>query len=142
RFGDVELVSKLVEGEFPDFTRVIPTNYSRHFTVRREDLQGSLQRAAILTTDKFKGVRLQLSQNLMKISSTNAEQEEAQEELDIAYGHEPRDVGFSVSYLLDLLANLKCESVRWSVMPDTNASALITIPDDEQFKYVVMPMRI
>ena len=65
----------------------------------REALQGSLQRAAILTTDKFKGVRLQLAQNQMKISSSNAEQEEAQEEIDIDYGFEPLDVGFNVGYL-------------------------------------------
>jgi DNA polymerase-3 subunit beta len=142
RFGDVELVSKLVEGKFPDFTRVIPTSYSRHFVVNREALQGSLQRAAILTTDKFKGVRVQLAQNQMKISSSNAEQEEAQEELDIDYGHEPLDVGFNVTYLLDVLANVKTEEVQWSVMPDQNASALITLPNDENFKYVVMPMRI
>jgi DNA polymerase III subunit beta len=142
RFRDVELVSKLVEGKFPDFTRVIPTNYTRHIMVSREALQGSLQRAAILTTDKFKGVRLQLAQNVMKISSTNAEQEEAQEEIDIDYGHEPLDVGFNVSYLLDVLANVKVENLQWSVMPDSNASALITLPGDEQFKYVVMPMRI
>ena len=142
RFGDVELVSKLVEGKFPDFTRVIPTTYTRHFMVNREALQGSLQRAAILTTDKFKGVRLQLADNQLKISSSNAEQEEAQEEIDIDYAHEPLDVGFNVSYLLDILANVKAEEVKWSVMPDQNASALITLPDDDQFKYVVMPMRI
>lgn len=142
RFGDVELISKLVEGKFPDFTRVIPTHYTRHFLVNREALQGSLQRAAILTTDKLKGVRLQLSENLLRISSSNAEQEEAVEEIDIDYGHEPLDVGFNVSYLLDVLANVKTESVRWSVQPDVNASALITTPDDDQFKYVVMPMRI
>ncbi|NYT83768.1 DNA polymerase III subunit beta [Alcaligenaceae bacterium] len=142
RFGDVELVSKLVEGKFPDFTRVIPNNYTRHFTVNREVLQGSLQRAAILTTDKLKGVRLQLSDNQLRISSSNAEQEEAQEELDIDYAHEPLDVGFNVSYLLDVLANVKTETIRWSVQPDVNASALITSPDDDQFKYVVMPMRI
>ena len=142
RFGDVELVSKLVEGKFPDFTRVIPSNYTRHFSINREILQGSLQRAAILTTDKLKGVRLQLSNNQLKISSSNAEQEEAQEEIDIDYGHESLDVGFNVSYLLDVLANVKTETIQWSVQPDVNASALITSPDDEQFKYVVMPMRI
>ncbi len=142
RFGDVELVSKLVEGKFPDFTRVIPSNYTRHFSISREVLQGSLQRAAILTTDKLKGVRLQLSNNQLKISSTNAEQEEAQEELDIDYSHEALDVGFNVSYLLDVLANVKTETILWSVQPDVNASALITSPDDDQFKYVVMPMRI
>lgn len=142
RFGDVELVSKLVEGKFPDFTRVIPDSYTRHFSVNREQLQGCLQRAAILTTDKLKGVRLQLSDNQLRISSTNAEQEEAQEELDIDYAHEPLDVGFNVSYLLDVLANVKTETITWSVQPDVNASALITSPDDDQFKYVVMPMRI
>ncbi|OWT63657.1 DNA polymerase III subunit beta [Candidimonas nitroreducens] len=142
RFGEVELVSKLVEGKFPDFTRVIPTNYTRHFSVSREALQGSLQRAAILTTDKLKGVRLQLGENLLRISSSNAEQEEAQEELDIDYAHEALDVGFNVSYLLDVLGNVKTETVNWSVQPDVNASALITLPEDDQFKYVVMPMRI
>ena len=142
RFGDVELISKLVEGKFPDFARVIPSNYTRHFDVSREALQGSLQRAAILTTDKFKGVRLQLGQNVMKISSSNAEQEEAQEEIDIDYGYEALDVGFNVGYLLDVLANVKVENVQWSVMPDANASALITLSGDDQFKYVVMPMRI
>ena len=142
RFGSVELVSKLVEGKFPDFNRVIPTNYTRHFNVSREALQGSLQRAAILTTDKFKGVRLQLDQNQIRISSSNAEQEEAQEEIDIDYAHEPLDVGFNVTYLLDLLGNVKVDEITWSVMPDANASALITLPGDEQFKYVVMPMRI
>ncbi len=142
RFGDVELVSKLVEGKFPDFKRFIPSDYTRHFLVRRDVFQGSLLRAAILTSDKFKGVRLQLGQNQMKISSTNSEQEEAQEEIDIDYQHEALDVGFNVSYLLDVLANVKAEQVKLSVTPDANASALITVPDDEQFKYVVMPMRI
>jgi DNA polymerase-3 subunit beta len=142
RFGEVELVSKLVEGKFPDFTRVIPSNYTRHFQINREALQGSLQRAAILTTDKFKGVRLQLVDHLMKISSSNAEQEEAQEEIDIDYSFEPLDVGFNVSYLLDVLSNIKTENITWSVMPDANASALITLTEDDQFKYVVMPMRI
>jgi DNA polymerase-3 subunit beta len=78
----------------------------------------------------------------MKISSSNAEQEEAREEIDIDYAHEPLDVGFNVGYLLDVLANIKTEALQWSVQPDVNASALITSPDDDQFKYVVMPMRI
>lgn len=142
RFGSVELISKLVEGKFPDFTRVIPSTYTRHFTVNREKLQGSLQRAAILTTERLKGVRLQLADNVLKITSSNAEQEEAREEIDIDYAHEPLDVGFNVSYLLDVLTNVKSETIRWSVQPDVNASALLTSPDDDQFKYVVMPMRI
>jgi DNA polymerase-3 subunit beta len=131
-----------VEGKFPDYKRVIPTNYTRHFDVSREALLGSLQRAAILTTDKLRSVRFQIGANTLIASSTNAEQEEALEEIDIDYSAEALDVGFNVSYLLDFLSSLKEETVRWSVMPDANASALLTLPDDDSFQYVVMPMRI
>lgn len=141
RFGDVELISKLVEGKFPDYQRVIPSGYDKHFQISRDALQRSLQRAAILTTDKFKGVRMQMADHILKISTSNAEQEEAQEELEIDYLFEPLDIGFNVSYLLDVLGNLKTETVQWSV-GDSNSSALITLPDDADFKYVVMPMRI
>ncbi|GAA4333157.1 DNA polymerase III subunit beta [Pigmentiphaga soli] len=141
RFGEVELISKLVEGKFPDYQRVIPSGYTKHFTIAREALQRSLQRAAILTTDKFKGVRMQMADHVLKISSSNAEQEEAQEELEIDFAFEPLDIGFNVSYLLDVLGNLKTETVQWSV-GDANSSALITLPDNADFKYVVMPMRI
>lgn len=142
QFDNVELISKLVEGKFPDFTRVIPTTYTRHFMINREALQGSLQRAAILTTDKLRGVRAQLNDHQLRISASNAEQEEATEEIEIDYEFEALDVGFNVSYLLDVLANVKTEQVRWSVQPDSNASVLITLPDEDAFKYVVMPMRI
>lgn len=142
RFDQIELVSKLVEGKFPDYKRVIPTGYTRHILIPRDALQASLQRAAILTTDKLKGVRMQLGENLLRISSSNAEQEEAREELEVDYAQEPLDVAFNVTYLLDVLANIKTETVCWSVQPDVNASVLITVPEDDEFKYVVMPMRI
>lgn len=141
-FDGIELITKLVEGKFPDYTRVIPSSYTRHFVMNRELLQGSLQRAAILTTDKLRGVRIQLGENLMKISASNAEQEEAREEQEVDYAYESLDVGFNVSYLLDILANTKTQDVRWSVQPDSNASVLITLPEEDAFKYVVMPMRI
>ena len=141
-FDEVEVISKLVEGKFPDYQRVIPTSYTRHFVMDREALQGSLQRAAILTTDKLRGVRIELGENQLKISATNAEQEQAREKLDVDYAYESLDVGFNVSYLLDVLANTKTDSVRWSVQPDSNASVLITLPEEDAFKYVVMPMRI
>lgn len=141
-FDGIELVTKLVEGKFPDYTRVIPSTYTRHFSINREALQGSLQRAAILTTDKLRGVRIQLEANQLKISASNAEQEQANEELEVDYPHESLDVGFNVSYLLDVLANTKAPEVQWSVQPDSNASVLITLPKEEAFKYVVMPMRI
>jgi DNA polymerase-3 subunit beta len=141
RFAEIELISKLVEGKFPDYQRVIPSGYTKHFLIAREALQRSLQRAAILTTDKFKGVRMQMADHVLKISASNAEQEEAQEELDIDFTFEALDIGFNVSYLLDVLGNLKAETVQWGV-GDANSSALITLPDNADFKYVVMPMRI
>ena len=101
----------------------------------------ALSRAAILTTDKFKGVRFALGANLLRISSTNADQEEAQEELEIAYEGEALEIGFNVVYLLDVMSNLKSEHVRFA-FGDALSSVLITIPDSERFKYVVMPMRI
>lgn len=142
QFKDVELISKLVEGKFPDYRRVIPTNYTQHFDVSREALLASLQRAAILSSDKLRSVRFQLADNNLIASSVNAEQEEALEEIEIDYSFEPLDVGFNVSYLLDFLSSIKDDTVRWSVMPDSNASALLTLPDDDSFQYVVMPMRI
>ncbi|GAA5231492.1 DNA polymerase III subunit beta [Verticiella sediminum] len=141
RFGDIEFISKLVEGKFPDYKRVIPSGYAKEFDVEREHLLRTLQRIAIMTTDKFKGVRLQLADNVLRISANNAEQEEAQEELEILYNFDALDVGFNVSYLLDVLGNLKTDRVTWA-MGDANSSALITVPEDQNFKYVVMPMRI
>ncbi|CAH2920073.1 MAG: DNA polymerase III beta subunit (EC [uncultured Paraburkholderia sp.] len=140
-FGQVELVSKLVEGKFPDFQRVIPKSHKNQFVIGREELQRSLQRAAILTSDKFKGVRCIIEPGQLKIMSTNADQEEAQEELEIAYDGDSVDIGFNVTYLLDALANLKVDMLQVS-LGDASSSALITIPENDEFKYVVMPMRI
>ena len=140
-FDTIELVSKLVEGKFPDYQRVIPSGYSKSFEIGRDDWLRALQRVAILTSDKFKGVRFVLSEDAVKISSTNADQEDAQDEIEVAYPHGTLDIGFNVSYLLDVLNNLKTDKVTVSV-GDANSSALITLPENDDFKYVVMPMRI
>lgn len=140
-FNDIELLSKLIEGKFPDYQRVIPSNHTKIFALDREVLLGALQRAAILTSDKFKGVRMTVSPESLRVSSTNAEQEEASEDLEINYKGDPVDIGFNVQYLLDVLSNLKNKTVQIALQ-DPNASALVTTPDDSEFKYVVMPMRI
>jgi DNA polymerase III subunit beta len=140
-FADIELISKLVEGKFPDYTRVVPKGYKNNFTIGREQLLRSLQRAAIMTSDKFKGVRCVVAPGSLKISSTNADQEEAVEEVEIDYGGDAVDIGFNVTYLLDVLNNLKGDQVNIA-LGDANSSALITVPDNTDFKYVVMPMRI
>jgi DNA polymerase-3 subunit beta len=148
--GAIELISKLVEGKFPDYQKVIPVNNPKVFLIGREELMAALQRAAILTTDKFKGVRMMLAPGSLKITSTNADQEEAQEEIEIEYAGEPLDIGFNVNYLLDVLTNLRSEKVKFA-LGDALGSALITMPEPEKpasegsargFRYVVMPMRI
>ena len=140
-FGDMELVSKLVEGKFPDYQRVVPKGHRNHLQIGRAALLGALQRVAILTSDKFKGVRLQLEAGALRISSSNAEQEEALEELDVDYSGDAIEIGFNVAYLIDVLSNVPGENVRLELQ-DGNSSVLITMPDDASFKYVVMPMRI
>ena len=140
-FGSVVLVSKLVDGKFPDYARVIPQNQTKKLKLDRVALLQALQRAAILTNDKYRGVRWVLGDGSLKISCTNTEQEEAQEELDVPYKGEALDIGFNVSYLVDVLNNLDCAEVECG-LGDANSSALFTIPGRTDFKYVVMPMRI
>ena len=140
-FGGIVLISKLVDGKFPDYTRVIPTGHKKNFLLGRIPLLQALQRAAILTNEKFKGVRWLLEDGSLKIICSNSEQEEAQEELDVDYKGESLDIGFNVTYLQDVLNNLDCAEVECS-LGDANSSALITVPGNENFKYVVMPMRI
>ncbi|WP_290904645.1 DNA polymerase III subunit beta [Aquabacterium sp.] len=140
-FGGLEFVTKLVEGKFPDYNRVIPKNHKNHITLGRTTLLASLQRAAILTSEKFKGVRMNFAPGTLGIASSNAEQEEAKEELDIDYGGDSFEIGFNVGYLMDVLANMGQDMVTVSLQ-DANSSALITNPEYEGFKYVVMPMRI
>jgi len=141
RFGDVEMISKLVEGKFPDYNRVIPRNHHNIIVLGRAPLLASLQRTAIMTSEKFKGVRLNVEPGMLRVASNNAEQEEAVDELDIDYGGDAIEIGFNVTYLIDALQNMSQDMVRIE-LSDGNSSALLTIPDNEHFKYVVMPMRI
>ena len=140
-FADMEFVTKLVEGKFPDYNRVIPKGHKNHVTLGRAPLLASLQRAAILTSEKFKGVRLNFEPGTLRIASSNAEQEEAKEELEIDYAGDSIEIGFNVNYLMDALANMTQDMVSVSLQ-DANSSALITVPQQGGFKYVVMPMRI
>jgi DNA polymerase-3 subunit beta len=140
-FSGMEFVTKLVEGKFPDYNRVIPKNHKNSVILGRAPLLASLQRAAILTSEKFKGVRINIEPGSLRIASSNAEQEEAKEELEIDYGGDAIEIGFNVTYLMDALANMSCEMVKLELQ-DTAASALFTVPDQPGFKYVVMPMRI
>jgi DNA polymerase-3 subunit beta len=140
-FSGMEFVTKLVEGKFPDYNRVIPKNHKFNVTLGRTTLLSSLSRAAILTSEKFKAVRLSFEPGLLSIASSNAEQEEAKEEIEIDYAGDLIETGFNVTYLMDALSNMSQDMVSID-LNDSAASALITIPEQTGFKYVVMPMRI
>lgn len=139
-FSDISLTSKVIDGKFPDYDRVIP-NYTNHLTLDRQTILQALQRAAILSNEKFRGVRFVLTEKNMRIVSSNTEQEEAQEDIENEYHGPALDIGFNVNYLLDGLTNANTQEVTFS-FGDSNSSILITVPGNEDFKYVVMPMRI
>ena len=135
------IVSKVVDGKFPDYNRVIPLDNDKIFVIHRQPLLQALQRAAILANEKFRGVRLTLAAGSLSIQCTNSEQEEAEEELEIAYQGAPLEIGFNINYLTDVLTNLQVEQLQLA-FGDANRSALFTLPEQADFKYIVMPMRI
>ena len=132
-FANIELVSKVVDGKFPDYNRVIPAGHGKRIELGRADLLASLQRAAILSNEKFRGVRLVLGNDQLKIICTNSEQEEAEEELEVAYKGDALDIGFNITYLLDVLQNMAMEKVELA-FGDANSSALVTVPDRERLQ--------
>jgi DNA polymerase-3 subunit beta len=140
-FGSIKLISKVIDGKFPDYNRVIPKGHNNSFTINRLGVLLSMQRASILSNEKYRGIRMVLSNNLLKLISTNSDQEEAEEEIEIEYNGDDLDIGFNVTYLIDVLNNAGDESVVFS-FADANSSCLITLPNNEEYKYVVMPMRI
>ena len=139
--GTSRLVSKLIDGRFPDYERVIPADANNVVAADRSLLRQALQRAAILSNEKYRGVRLELSSNSIVIQANNPEQEEAVESLEVEYQGEELEIGFNVTYLLDALNAVTTEQVEIGVN-DGNSSCLIRAPGDDATKYVVMPMRL
>lgn len=138
---DLRFTSKLIDGQFPDYQRVIPKDADKVLTIDREKLRQALTRTSILSNEKYRGIRLELSHNLLKIQSHNPEKEEATEELEVDYKNDPLTVGFNVTYLLDVLSVLDSETVEL-LLSDANSSVLIRKPGHETCRYVVMPMRL
>lgn len=139
--GDVVMTSKLVDGRFPDYERVVPKAGERLVTADRNLLRQTLQRTSILSNEKYRGIRLQFERNLLKATVNNPEQEEAEEEVEISYDGAEFEIGFNVSYLLDALNVVKQDQVVLS-MNDANSSCLIFGLGDKTSRYVVMPMRL
>ena len=139
--GDFIFTSKLVDGRFPDYRRVLPKNPDKHLEAGCDLLKQAFARAAILSNEKFRGVRLYVSENQLKITANNPEQEEAEEILDVTYSGAEMEIGFNVSYVLDVLNALKCENVRM-MLTDSVSSVQIEDAASQSAAYVVMPMRL
>lgn len=139
--GDFRFTSKLIDGKFPDYERVIPEEGDKPLLADRDLVRQGLIRASILSNEKYRGVRLSLKKNSLLALAHNPEQEEAEEEMEVEYGGEEMEVGFNVSYLLDALGIIQTDQVHITIT-DPSSSALI-LPDGEgSCKYVVMPMRL
>ncbi|VAW78716.1 DNA polymerase III beta subunit [hydrothermal vent metagenome] len=139
--GDVCFTSKLVDGRFPDYDRVVPKDGDKLVVADRELFRQALSRTSILSNEKYRGIRLNLEKNNIKIQAHNPEQEEADEEFEVDYEGGELEIGFNVTYLLDVLAAVRSDKVEL-VLGDSNSSCLIKQPGTEQYRYVVMPMRL
>jgi DNA polymerase-3 subunit beta len=139
--GNVRFTSKLIDGRFPDYDRVIPQVEGNILKASRDYLRNALQRAAILSNEKYRGIRLDLARDCLRIQANNPDQEEAQDELEIEYSGEEMEIGFNVNYLLDALAAVDADTVEMGFV-DTNSSCMIYGPDSENARFVVMPMRL
>jgi DNA polymerase-3 subunit beta len=141
QIGDIRFTSKLIDGKFPDYGRVIPAAPTKAVVIERDSFRAALQRTAILSNEKYRGVRVALAKNSLKLQAHNPEQEEAQDEVEIDYSGEEMEIGFNVTYLLDALTAIDTETVELG-LTDSNSSCLIRSPGTTQSRYVVMPMRL
>lgn len=139
--GDFTFTSKLVDGKFPDYQRVIPRNGDKIMLGDRQELRQVFSRIAILSNEKYRGVRLSLAEGNLQVMANNPEQEEAEESLAVDYQGPTLEIGFNVNYLLDVLSILNSDVVRFT-LSDPNSSALIEGYDEPNSTYVVMPMRM
>lgn len=139
--SDFIFTSKLVDGRFPDYRRVLPKEGDKIILARKDVLKDAFSRAAILSNEKFRGVRLNISSGELKITANNPEQEEAEEIVDIDYQGDSLEIGFNVAYLIDVLNSLVSNNVKIN-LTDANSSALIEDAENDAALYVIMPMRL
>jgi DNA polymerase-3 subunit beta len=139
--ADMRFTTKLVDGRFPDYDRVVPKGGDKLVTANRELLRQALSRTSILSNEKYRGIRLNLVKNTIKIQAHNPDQEEADEEFEVEYDGAGLEIGFNVTYLLDVLAAVRSDQVEIT-LSDANSSCLVREPGSQQYRYVVMPMRL
>ena len=133
--------SKLIDGRFPDYGKVIPANQGKKVLVKRDVFRETMNRAAILSNEKYRGVRFGLSRGLITVTAHNPEQEEAQEELPVKYDGDELEIGFNVNYISDAAAALDVDEIELG-LNDANSSCVLHAPGDKKHLYVVMPMRL
>jgi DNA polymerase III subunit beta len=141
QIGDIRFTSKLIDGRFPEYSRVIPAAPAASIRADRDILRQALQRTAILSNEKYRGIRVAVKKNSMTVQAHNPEQEEAEEEIEVSYDGQDLEVGFNVNYLLDALAAIDGQEVELG-LTDSNSSCLIRSPGNSNARYVVMPMRL
>jgi DNA polymerase-3 subunit beta len=137
----VRLTSKLIDGRFPDYQRVIPSKATNVVKADRDLLRQALQRTGILSNEKYRGIRLELASGNVTISANNPDQEEATETVELEYAGDAMEIGFNVNYLLEALGAVSNPEVELHIT-DSNSSCLIVSPTTDRVKYVVMPMRL
>lgn len=140
-FNQLRLTSKLIDGRFPDYNRVMPIDGDNIITADRDQLRQALIRASILSNEKYRGIRLTLEKDLIKLQAQNPDQEEADVELEVVYPGDDIEIGFNVNYMLDVL-NVTGSEIVQAALRDSNSSFLLTYPDQQDCKYVIMPMRL
>jgi len=141
QIGGIRFTSKLIDGRFPEYGRVIPANANRIIDADRDTLRHALQRTAILSNEKYRGIRLNVKPGMLTLQAHNPEQEEAEDQIEVGYTGEEIEIGFNVNYLLDALAAIDTDRVAIG-LTDANSSCLIMAPGSTSAKYVVMPMRL
>ncbi len=141
QIGDIRFTSKLIDGKFPEYSRVIPAKPPHTMSAARDTMRQALQRTSILSNEKYRGVRLTFGENTLTIQAHNPEQEEAEDQIEVSYTGAAMEIGFNVTYLLEALAAIDVDMVDVSVT-DSNSSCLIRAPGDNAVKFVVMPMRL
>ena len=139
--NDFIFTSKLVDGRFPDYRRVLPKDGDKLVVADKQVLKNAFVRAAILSNEKFRGVRLNVTSGEVRITANNPEQEEAYEVVDVEYQGDDLEIGFNVAYLIDVLNNINSDKVKIT-LSDSNSSALIEDAADDSALYVIMPMRL
>tara|TARA_B100002051_G_C16454754_1_gene495466 strand:- start:203 stop:733 length:531 start_codon:yes stop_codon:yes gene_type:complete len=141
RTDNLSFSSKLIDGKYPDYDKVFPTGDPLPLEISKEVLQSALSRASVLSNEKYRGVRFQLSENKLKLTANNPEQESAEEELDVVYQGSELEVGFNIGYLLDVLNSIETEKVKFEFYGE-DSSCIIKESNSEDDVYVIMPMRL